>query len=460
MQPERFDHILIGTGQATGTLVGGLPNDQSIAVIEGSRVGGTCVNYGCTPTKTLVASAKVAHMARRAAEYGVGTGTVEIDFGRVMERMNQIRNGSNEGLAGWLESAENVTLIRAWAKFEGPKTVRAGERLLTADRIYINVGGTARSLPIDGLDQVRWLDNERILELDRVPEHLIVVGGSYIGLEFAQMFRRFGSQVTVVEAAPQIMFREDADIAATAQQILEDEGIAFHVDAQIATVRPGEGEHGAEVSLKDGTSITGSHLLLAVGRVPNTQNLGLAAAGIETDSKGYIQVDDHTRTNVEGVYALGDVNGHGAFTHTAVNDAEIVLDTIRGGDRKLSDRITTYAMFTDPPLARVGLSEKEAVEQGYQVLKATRAMKRISRAKEMSETEGMVKLLVDAETDLILGATILGVHGDEVINMFTAFMYSGRPCRDYRKAVFVHPTVSELMPWILDDLEPVDGRQA
>lgn len=453
MTPERFDHILIGTGQATGTLVGELPKDESIAIVEGGKIGGTCVNYGCTPTKTLVASAKVAHMARRGSEYGVGTGDVHVDFGRVMERMNTLRNSGSEGLQKWLESEDRVTLIRAWAEFEGPKAVRAGDRLLTADRIYINVGGRARALPIDGLEDVDWLDNERILELDDVPEHLIVVGGSYIGLEFAQMFRRFGAEVTVIEAAPQIMFREDEDIAETAQEILEDEGIAFRVGATLESVR--RVGSGVEADLANGETIAGSHLLLAVGRVPNTQRLNLGAAGIETDDKGYIAVDERTMTSVDGVFALGDVNGHGAFTHTAVNDAEIALDTIRGGDRKLSDRISTYAMFTDPPLARVGLAEKEAVEQGYNVLKATRAMKRISRAKEMGETRGMVKLLVDADTDLILGATILGVSGDEVINMFTAFMYSGRPCREYRKAVFVHPTVSELMPWILDDLEPV-----
>lgn len=297
-----------------------------------------------------------------------------------------------------------------------------------------------------------------LLELTEVPEHLIVIGGSYIGLEFGQMFARFGSQVTVIEAAPQIMFREDADVAKAVQRILTAEGLTFEVGAKISRLQPSDA--GGVVVVLDGAAgektIRGSHLLIAAGRVPNSDRLHLETAGIETDERGFIVVDDHLRTNVEGVFALGDVNGKGAFTHTSVHDAEIVLDSNKGGTRKLSDRIVTYAMFTDPPLGRVGMTEAEALNKGHRVLKATREMRQINRAREMGETDGFVKLLVDADTDLILGASILGVNGDEIINMFAAFMYSNLPCHSYRKVVLVHPTVSELMPWILDDLRPVN----
>ena len=454
MTPERFDHILIGTGQATGVLLGGLPDDETIAVIEGGRVGGSCVNYGCTPTKTLVASAKVAHAVARSEDYGVMTEGAHVDFTKVMARMNEVRNASHDGLKNWLESSDHVTLIRGWGAFEGPKTVRVGDRVLTADKIYINVGARARVPEFEGLDEIDWLDNKRILELTDLPEHLIVIGGSYIGLEFSQMFRRFGSEVTVIEKSGQIMFREDEDVATTAQSIFEDEGIGFHLHADVERVRKTPG--GLEVELVGGVTVPGSHLLIGAGRVPNSDRLNLEAAGIDTDDRGYIQVDDHTQTSVEGVYALGDVNGEGAFTHTSVNDAEVLVDHLKSGERKISDRIMTYAMYTDPPLARVGMSQQDAVDAGHKTLVATRKMSRISRAKEMGKTEGLVKLVVDGDTDLILGATILGVSGDEVINMFTAFMYSGKPCSQYRKAMFIHPTISELMPFILDDLEAVN----
>ena len=453
--PRHYDHILVGTGQATGTLIGGLPAGESVAVVEGGRLGGTCVNVGCTPTKTRVASAKVAHLARRGADYGVTTGPVSVDFTKVMERMRAPRETANAGMERWLTGLEHVTLLRGWARFEAPKTLRVGDELITGDRIYLNVGARARTLPVPGSREVPTLDNVSILELDALPEHLVVIGGSYIGLEFAQIFRRFGARVTVVEAAPQIMFREDADVAEEVQRILEAEGIAFEVGVSIERFRSGT-HGGVEVELAEGRTVSGSHLLLAVGRVPNTDRLNLEAAGIETGQGGYITVDDVTMTTTEGVYALGDVNGRGAFTHTAVNDAEIVLDTMRGGDRRISQRITTYAMFTDPPLARVGLTEREALAAGHRVRRATRAMRRISRAKEMGETEGFVKILVDADDDTILGASIVGVHGDEVINMFAAFMTSGRTASDFRKAVLVHPTIAELMPWILDDLELVE----
>jgi pyruvate/2-oxoglutarate dehydrogenase complex dihydrolipoamide dehydrogenase (E3) component len=451
---QTFDHIIVGTGQATGTLISGLPEDETIAVIEGGKVGGTCVNFGCTPTKALIASAKVAHMVSRAGDYGVQVTGSQVDFAQVMARMNEIRD--NSGMVSWLESLEHVTLLREFASFTGPRTLQVGDKEITGERIYLNVGARARALPIPGLDEVTWLDNKSILELTELPEHLMIIGGSYVGLEFAQMFLRFGAAVTVLEAGPQLMSREDRDVAECIQQILKDEGITFHLNAKVQRVTQ-ENQY-ISVSIKQGDkelTINGSHLLLAAGRVPNSDRLNLEAAGIKADKRGYIEVDDHLRTNVDNVFALGDVNGQGAFTHTSVNDAEIVLDYLGGGSRKLSDRIPTYAMFIDPPLARVGLSEKEALEKGHKVFKAAREMKQIARAKEMGETQGFVKLLIDGDTDLIIGATILGVHGDEVINMFTAFMYSGLPCKTYRKAVLIHPTVAELMPWILDDLEAV-----
>lgn len=456
MTPTHFDHVLIGTGQATGTLVAGLPSTESIAVVEGGRVGGTCVNTGCTPTKTLVASAKVAHMVRRSADYGVRVDGVSVDFGAVMARMNETRRASSDGLASWLRRLEHVTMFEGWARFEGPKTVRVGETSITGERIYLDVGGRARVPEIHGLPDVPWLDNARILELDALPEHLIVLGGGYVGLEFGQMFRRFGADVTLLEAGERLVLREDEDVSQAVRDVLEGEGIVVRTEAQAARVgRDGVGAaDGVAVTLESGEVVRGSHLLVAVGRVPNSDRLDLGAAGIATDERGFVEVDDRTMTNVDGVFALGDVNGRGAFTHTAVNDAEIALDALRGGSRRLPDRIPVFAMFTDPPLARVGLTKRDAIERGHRVLEATRAMARISRAKEMGETQGFVRLLVDADTDLILGATIFGVHGDEVINMFAAFMYSGRPCRDYRKSVLAHPTVSELMPWILDDLKP------
>ena len=462
---RHFQHVILGTGQATGTLLGDLlPTGDSIAVIEGDRIGGTCVNTGCTPTKALVASAKVAHMARRAAEYGVVTNGVEIDYAAVRARMNQIRD--NSGMVSWISSAESVSLFRAWGRFEGPRQINVGTESITADRIYINAGTRPRAPEISGLDEVPWLDNSRILELTEVPEHLIILGGSYIALEFGQIFRRFGARVTIIERGSQLVFREDADVAAAITEILELEGIEVMLDTSAVGVAPGGGGSGSGDPDGDGVTVTiaqggeqrrvtGSHLFVAVGRVPNSDGLDVDAAGIDLDGRGFIKVDDYCRTSVDGVFAVGDINGHGAFTHTSVNDAEIVLDQMRGGTRKLSDRFPVYALFIDPALGRVGMTEREAIAKGHNVLKATRPMSLIGRAKEMGETLGFAKLLVDGDTDLILGAAILGPGGDEIVNMLAAFMYSGQPCRRYRRSVLVHPTISELMPWILDALKPI-----
>ncbi len=468
MARRAFDYVLIGTGQATGTLIGDLlGRGGSIAVIEGGDVGGTCVNVGCTPTKTLIASAKAAHRARTTEAYGVSTGPVEVNFERVMARMNKIRHSSRDGLRTWLESEDAVTLFDGWAHFVGEKEIAVGDDVITGDTLFINVGGRARVPDIPGLDTVDWLDNRRILELTEVPDHLIIVGGSYIGLEFGQMFRRFGAEVTILEQGPRIIGREDPDISDGVQEILEEEGIEFVLNASVERVQPGTTAT-VDVDVTAGAdeqarTVSGSHLLIGAGRVPNTDRLDPEAGHLRVDDRGYLEVDAVLRTNVEGVYALGDVNDQlGAFTHTAVNDAEIVLShlfdgDVPGGARTVEDRTLTYALFTDPPLGRVGLTEQQALDRGINLLKAKRPMSRIARAKEMGQTEGFVKLLVDGDTDQIVGAAILGVNGDEIINMFTAVMHSGVPCTEYRTVVFAHPTVSELMPWILDDLAPVEA---
>lgn len=454
-----YNIIWIGTGQATGTVVPRLVKaGKSVAIVEGGRFGGSCVNYGCTPTKTIVASARAAHMARRGPDFGVITGEIEIDFARVMERQNKMRHGGSEGMENWLRNMKGVTVYSGYGKFIDPHTVKINDDEIAGDTIVINAGGRARILPIPGLDEVDWLDNKRLLDLTELPQHLVIVGGSYIGLEFAQAFRRLGSEVTVIEVAPQLIFREDADIAAATQEILENEGIAIHTDARVQRLAQAAPRQIEVVFEKDGQTqqVRGSHLLLAVGRVPNSDRLNLEAAGVTTDDKGYIQVNDVMQTSVPHIFAVGDINGEGAFTHTAVNDGEIFWDYYSGeDDRTLAERISTYAMFIDPPLGRVGMSEQEARASGRNVLMATRAMKTISRAKEKDETAGLVKILVDADTEQFLGAAILGVGGDEIINMFTTFMYTGQSYKLFRKAVLTHPTVAELMPWILDDLQPL-----
>ena len=452
-----FDHIIVGTGQATGTLLGKLiPTGDSIAVIEGNKIGGSCVNYGCTPTKTMVASVKVFHQAKRGDFYGFNANPV-LDFKRFMARMNEVRNASSNGLTNWIKTTANITFFQGWVKFTGSHSLQVADQELTGKRIYLNVGTRARVPNIEGLDTIEWLDSSRLLELKELPAHLIIVGGGYIGLEFAQIFKRLGSTVTVVQRGNQLMPKEDDEISASLQQILVDEGIEIRFDSLTKTVRK-EGDQIHLTVTQNGMEeiITGTHLLIAAGRVPNSDTLDLEMAGIATNKRGFIEVDDYCRTNVEGVFAVGDVNGHGAFTHTAVNDGEIVLDYLFGGTRKISQRIPVYALFTDPPLGRVGLSEKEALEKGHKILKATMPMSSISRAKEMGETKGLAKLIVEVKTDKILGAAILGPGGDEVINMFAAIMHSNIPCRKYREVVLVHPTVSELMPYVLDRLNEVE----
>ncbi|MCP4360952.1 MAG: mercuric reductase [Chloroflexi bacterium] len=456
---KQYDVIWIGTGQATGTVVPRLVKaGKTVALAEGGRFGGSCVNYGCTPTKTIVASARAAHMARRGADFGVITGEISINFAKVMARQNKIRHGASHGLEKWLRSMGNVDVYAEFATFAGPHTVRMGAELIEGETIIINAGGRPRIVSIPGLDDVDWMDNARLLNLQELPQHLVIVGGSYISLEFAQAFCRLGSEVTILENGPQIMSREDTDIAAIAHQVLEDEGVTIHLNAKIKRLAQ-ETEQEIDVFFKkdsQATQVRGTHLMLAVGRVPNSDRLNLEATDVEVSKRGYIRVNDVMQTNVPHIFAIGDINGEGAFTHTSVNDGEIFWDFYSGDDdRKLSERVSTYALFIDPPLGRVGMSEKEALASGRNVLMATRPMKQITRAKEKDETAGLIKILVDADTEQFLGATILGIGGDEIINMFTTFMYTKQSYKLFRKAVLTHPTVAELMPWILDDLKPL-----
>ncbi|MEO1448892.1 MAG: FAD-dependent oxidoreductase [Bacteroidota bacterium] len=409
---------------------------------------------GISLPKTLVANARAFHLAQKGDFYGFSTEEIKLDYDRVRDRMNEVRNGSNSGLTGWIEGAENVDLIREKGFLVDQKVIQVGTEQITAKNIFINVGTRPRIPGIDGINEVPWMDSARLLDKPDLPEHLLVLGGGYIGVEFAQVFRRFGSKVTIIQRSQQLMPREDADVATAIQDFLVEEGIEIRYGASAIATRTRDGNIEVDVLINEQTeTITGTDLLLAIGRVPNSDTIAPEAAGLQVNARGFIEVDDYCQTNVEGVFALGDVNGHGGFTHTAVNDAEIVLDHLFGGQRKISDRNPVYALFTDPPLGRVGMTEQEALASGRPILKATKQMNTISRAKEMGETKGFAKLLVDGETDLVLGASILGIGGDEVINMFAAIMHSEIQCHNYRRVVLVHPTVSELMPWILDGIK-------
>ena len=453
---EKFDAIIIGAGQAGPPLAGRLTQaGQTVAVIERKLVGGTCVNSGCIPTKTLVASAHTAHTARRGAEYGVGTGEITIDMATVKARKDKIVFGDRDGVESWLGGMKGATLIRGHARFEDPHTIRVDDRVLAADKVFLNVGGRAVAPDIPGLDEIDYLTNVGILELDTVPEHLVVVGGSYIGLEFAQMYRRFGADVTVVERGPRLAGREDPDVSDAIREILENEGITVICDAEcIGVAREGNGV--SVRSRADVPNVIGSHLLMAVGRQPNTDDLGLDIAGVETDKRGYIVVDDQLRTNVEHIWAMGDCNGRGAFTHTSYNDFEIVAANLLDDDpRRVSDRITTYALYIDPPLGRAGMTVDEVRKSGRKALVGMRPMTRVGRAVEKGETQGFMKVVVDAETEEILGAAILGVGGDEVIHSILDIMTAKEPYTAISRTMHIHPTVSELVPTMLQELKPL-----
>ncbi|GAB3626825.1 Mercuric reductase [Pandoraea terrae] len=457
---QGFDAIIIGTGQAGPALAARLSGaGMKVAIIERARFGGTCVNTGCIPTKTLIASAYAAQTARRAAEYGVTIGgPVTVDMKRVKARKDEISGHSSNGVEQWLRGLENGTVYHGHARFESARTVRVNGELLEADRIFVNVGGRALIPPMPGLDKVPYLTNSSMMEVNFLPEHLIVIGGSYVGLEFGQMYRRFGARVTIVEKGPRLIQREDEDVSQAVREILESEGIEIRLDANCLTARS-EGSRivvGLDCSAGD-RDVHGSHLLLAVGRVPNTDDLGLASAGVETDARGYITVDEQLRTNVAGIWALGDCNGRGAFTHTSYNDYEIVAANLLDNDaRKVSDRIAAYAMFIDPPLGRAGMTASEARQTGRKVLVGTRPMTRVARAVEKGESQGFMKVLVDAQSGAILGASILGVTGDEVIHSLLDVMYAKAPYTTISRAMHIHPTVSELVPTLLQELRPLE----
>lgn len=454
---HRFDAIIVGAGQAGPPLAGRLTTaGHTVAVIERKLVGGTCVNYGCIPTKTLVASAHAAHLARRGAEYGVGTGDITVDMAKVKARKDKVMLDDRHGVESWLDGMAGCTVIRGHARFQSPHRLSVDGQLLEADRIFLNVGGRAVVPDIPGLSDIDYLTNVSILDLDTVPEHLVIIGGSYIALEFAQMYRRFGARVTVVEKGPRLASREDEDVSATIKEILEAEGIDVVVDAK--AIRLTKRDRGFEATPRDGAApIAGSHLLVAVGRQPNTDDLGLEHAGVETDRRGYIVVDDQLRTNVEHIWAMGDCNGKGAFTHTSYNDFEIVAANLFDNDpRRVSDRVTTYALYIDPPLGRAGMTVAQVRESGRKALVGKRPMTRVGRAVEKGETQGFMKVVVDAETEQILGAAILGVGGDEVVHAILDIMTAKKPYTAISRTMHIHPTVSELVPTMLQELKPLD----
>ena len=454
---ENFDAIIVGAGQAGPPLAGRLTAaGQRVALVERKLIGGTCVNTGCIPTKTLVASAHAAHLARRGAEYGVGTGPVSVDMATVKARKDDVMLKDRAGVENWLDSMDGCTVFRGHARFADPHAVLVGDDVLRADRIFLNVGGRAVVPEIPGLSDVEFLTNVSILELDTLPSHLVIVGGSYIALEFAQMYRRFGARVTVVERGPRLASREDEDVSATVREILEAEGIGVVVDAD--DIRITKRDNGFEITPYAGAApIAGSHLLLAVGRRPNTDDLGLETAGVQTDARGYIVVDDQLKTNVDHIWAMGDCNGKGAFTHTSYNDFEIVAANLLDDDpRRVSDRITTYALYIDPPLGRAGMTVEQVRSSGRRALVGKRPMTRVGRAVEKGETQGFMKVVVDADSGEILGAAILGVGGDEVIHAILDVMSAKAPYTTLSRTMHIHPTVSELIPTMLQEMSPLD----
>jgi len=454
---NRYDAIIIGTGQAGPSLAERLANTgMHVAVIERGHFGGTCVNNGCTPTKTLIASAYVARLAHRAAEYGLEVGPVRVDMARVKARKDAVVDSSRTSLEQWLRGLPNVNVYQTQARFLKANTVTVGSDTLTAERIFINVGARPYVPDLPGVREVPYLTSESMMDVDFVPEHLVIVGGSYVGLEFGQMYRRFGSRVSIIEMAPRLIGREDPDVSQAIRDILAAEDIAIRVNAKCLALESAPG--GVQVRVectKGGPTVSGTHVLLAVGRVPNTDDLDLREAGIETDDRGYIKVDDALNTSVPNVYALGDCNGHGGFTHTAYNDYEIVADNLlTGAHRKVSDRIPIYGLFTDPPLGRLGRTEAEARRDGYNILIGRMPMTDVSRAREKGETQGFMKVLVDASSKQILGAAILGVGGDEAVQSLVDAMYGHLPYTVVQHGVRIHPTVCELIPTMLGELAP------
>lgn len=456
---KQYDAVIIGAGQAGPSLAGRLTKaGQKVAFVERKLFGGTCVNTGCTPTKALVASAYVAHKARTASQYGVQvSGDVHVDMRAVKARMRQMVEKSRKGVEGWLRNMENCTVYAAHARFESPNTLRVGEELIQAEKIYLNVGGRAAVPSFAGIESVPFLTNTGILELEELPKHLVIVGGSYIGIEFAQMYRRFGSEVTIIEKSDRLLHKEDSDVSSTVKEILEKEGVHIRLGAECICMSPHPDGVAVGVNCsRDASDTVGSHLLLAVGRRPNTDDLALEKAGVVCDEHGYIQVDDQLKTNVSHIWAMGDCHGRGGFTHTSYNDFEIIAGNLLDGEhRKVSDRILAYAVYMDPPLARVGLTEAEVRSSGRPALIGTRPMTKVARAVEKGESDGFMKVLIDGETRQILGAALLGTGGDEAIHCILDVMYARAPYTTIQRAVHIHPTVSELIPTVLGDLKPL-----
>ena len=454
-----FDALIIGAGQAGPSLAARLAGSgMKVAIIERHLLGGTCVNNGCTPTKTMVASAYAAHVTRRAAEYGVvSTGEARVDLRRVKARKDEIVGNARDGLESWLAGLENARLFRGHARFVGPDTIDVDGTTLTAGKIFLNVGGRPRIPPFPGLEATPYLTNVSMMDLDVLPEHLIVVGGSYVGLEFAQMFRRFGSRVTVVEMGSRVLAREDEDVSLAIQDFLQAEDIALRLDAMCISLSKTSAGVAVTVNCKEGVPREeGSHVLLAVGRVPNTDDLGLDRAGIRTDKQGYVEVDESLRTSNPNVWALGDCNGKGAFTHTAYNDYEIAADNLlSNADRKYTDRIPVYALFTDPPLGRIGMNEADIRKLGIKALVGKRPMTRVARAIEKGETQGFLKIYTEVGSERILGASLLGTGADESVHSMLDAVYARTPHAQVQAHVRIHPTVSELLPTTMEQLTPL-----
>jgi pyruvate/2-oxoglutarate dehydrogenase complex dihydrolipoamide dehydrogenase (E3) component len=454
-----YDAIVIGTGQAGPSLARRLADaGQKVAVIERSRFGGTCINTGCTPTKTMVASAYAMHVARRGADYGFsGAAEIKADMKRIKARKDEIVGQSTHGVERSLRDRKNCTVYAGHGRFTAPHEVAVGSDTLRAEQIFLDVGGRAAIPPIAGLDHVSYFTNSSMVDVDFLPRHLLVLGGSYIALEFGQMFRRFGSEVTIVAPGPRLIKREDEEVSQAVAGFLAREGVTIHTNAKALSLS----KRGDEIVMAldcegEAREVVGSHLLVATGRRPNTDDLGIDRAGIKLDARGYIEVDDELRTSVPGIWALGDCNGRGAFTHTSYNDFEIVAANLLDGEhRKVSDRITAYALYTDPPLGRAGMTEAEVRRSGRRALVARIAMEDVSRAAEKGETEGFMKVLVDADTKQFLGASFLGSSGDEAIHCILDLMYAKAPYTVMQRAVHIHPTIAEFIPTMLEGLAPL-----
>jgi pyruvate/2-oxoglutarate dehydrogenase complex dihydrolipoamide dehydrogenase (E3) component len=456
-QALEFDVAVIGAGQAGPMLAMTLAGEgQKVALIEGGQVGGSCVNYGCTPTKTLRKSARVAYLARRAGDFGVQVGAVKVDFAAAMDRMQKVVDDSRGGLEKAIGKTDNLTLLRGWASFIGKSgehfELRVDGQTVRADRVFLNTGTSAFIPPMPGIDDVPHLDNVSLLALRECPRHLVIIGGSYIGLEMGQIFRRLGSDVTVIEADERITGRENEAVSKALTEMLEAEGIRFHAGDKIEAVE--KAGDGIAVSV-GGQRIEGSHLLVATGRTPNTKRLELDAVGVKTDERGFVPTNGKLETNVPGIWAVGDINKRGAFTHTSYQDGEIVVANLQGGSRTADGRVSTYAMYTDPPLGRVGLSEVEARKSGRATLVVNQPMKEVSRAKEEGETRGMMQLLVDQESEQIVGATLLGFGCDEVVQVISNFMATGARYQVLQQALPIHPTIAEFFPTMLGKLKPL-----